>query len=278
MFKKIAAAVAFSPRMEAILSEVSRLQKLFESELILIHVGEESEEKKTLLLQALRKTNIDEGLTKIFWETGDPAKKIRSICKKQEVDLLIAGALKTENIFKYYIGSVARTILRKAQCSVLVLINPLNNPVQFERIVIHAGDEEDAIRTISAGCYIGQRDRAKQLHILKEIKMYGFTMALAGEDNEHEYSETRRKIVQEEVKEVQRLLASCPCEGLKINIKIVTGKSGFELSKFTRNASADLLIVDAPKRDLNIFDRMFPNDLEYILADLPSNLLLVQAD
>lgn len=278
MYKKIAAAVAFSPRMEAILSEVSRLQRLFEGELILIHVGEETEEKKALLLQTLEKTNIDIGLTKIFWEEGDPAKKIRSVCKKQKVELLVAGAMQTENIFKYYIGSVARKILRKAQCSVLVLINPTTSPVPFERIVIHAGDEDDGKQTITAGCYIGQKDRARQLHILKEIKMFGFTMALAGEDPEHEYSETRRKIVQEKITEVRNLMTDCPCEGLKINIKIVTGKSGFELSKFTRSAQADLLILDAPKRDLNILDRMFPNDLEYIMADLPGNLLLVQAD
>lgn len=278
MFKKIAAAVAFSPRMEAILSEVSRLQRLFGGELILIHVGEETEEKKAVLLQALEKTNIDIGLTKVFWEEGDPAKKIRSVCKKQNVELLVAGAMQTENIFKYYIGSVARKILRKAQCSVLVLINPTTSPAPFERIVIHAGDEDEGKQTISAGCYIGQKDSARQLHILKEIKMFGFTMALAGEDSEQEYSETRRKIVQEKITEVRNLMTDCPCEGLKINIKIVTGKSGFELSKFTRNAQADLLILDAPKRDLNILDRMFPNDLEYILADLPGNLLLVQAD
>ena len=278
MYKKIAAAVAFSPRMDAILSEVSRLQKLFEGELILIHVGDETEEKRSVLLKSLQKANIEAGLTQVFWETGDPAKKIKSVCKKQKVDLLVAGALQTENIFKYYIGSVARKILRKAQCSVLVLIDPTLNPTPFQKIVIHAGDDNDAKKTISTGCYIGQRDHAKQLHILREIKMFGFTMALAGEDPEHEYSETRRKIMQEKIAEVKGLMADCPCEGLKINIKIVTGKSGFELSKFTRSAGADLLIVDAPKRDLNIFDRMFPNDLEYILADLPGNLLLVQAD
>ena len=276
MFKKIAAAIAFSPRMDAILSEANRFQKMFEAELVLIHVGDKNEEKRSLLLQSLERAGIDSDTIKIFWENGDPAKKIKSVCKKQNVDLLLAGALKKENIFKYYIGSVARKILRKAQCSVLVLIDPNKKPSSFQRIVIHAGDEDDKKQTIRAGCYIGRQDGAKQLHVLKEIKMFGFTMAVAGEGPEHEYSETRRNIIQEKINEVNKLIAECPCEGLKINVKIITGKSGFELAKFTRNAGADLLIIDAPKRDLNIFDRMFPNDLEYILADLPSNLLLVQ--
>lgn len=278
MFKKIAAAIAFSPRMDAILSEANRFRKMFDAELVLIHVGEENVEKRTLLLQSLERAGIDSDKLKIFWENGDPAKKIKSVCKKQKVDLLLAGALKKENIFKYYIGSVARKILRKAQCSVLVLIDPNEKTSAFQRIVMHAGDEDGKKQTIRAGCYIGRQDRAKQLHVLKEIKMFGFTMAVAGEGPEHEYSETRRNIIQEKINEVNKLIAECPCEGLKINVKIITGKSGFELAKFTRNAGADLLIIDAPNRDLNIFDRMFPNDLEYILADLPSNLLLVQED
>lgn len=278
MFKKLAAAIAFSPRMEAILHEAGRLCQLFEAELILIHVGEESEEKKNHLSSSLSKANMDPALVPVFWEEGDPAKKIKSVCKKQKVDLLIAGALVKENIFQYYIGSVARRILRKATCSVLVLTEPTAKPALFKRIVVHAGEESDALKTISTGCFIGQKDQANHFNILKEIKMYGLTMALAGEDPEHEYSETRRNILQENIEEVKKVMKQCPCEGLKINIKILAGKSGFEIAKFTRNHHADLLILEAPKRELNFLDRMFPNDLEYILADLPSNLLLLQAE
>lgn len=114
--------------------------------------------------------------------------------------------------------------------------------------------------------------------MVKDIKMYGFTMAVAGEDPEHAYSETRRKIVQDKIEEVQKVLARCPSQGLKVNIKIVAGKSGYELARFSRAAEARLLVVQAPDRNLNFLDRMFPNDLEYLLADLPGNLLLVQAN
>lgn len=278
MFKKIAAAIAFSPRMEAILFEARRLHELYDSELMLIHVGEKNEEKTMKLENALTKAQINSAKVNIFWETGDPAKVILQVCEEQQVALLLAGALRKENLFKYYTGSVARSILRKANCSVLVLIAPSSKPVFFNRIVIHAGDTDNSVHTIRAGCFIGQKEQSQQLHIVKEIKMYGFTMALAGEDPEHEYTETRRKIVQEKIKEVQDQMAHCPCEGLKVNIKIVSGRSGFELAKFSRTTEANLLIMQAPDRNLNILDRMFPHDLEYLLEDLPANLLLVQAN
>ena len=42
MFRKIALAIAFSPRMEALIAESKRLKDLFQAELLLIHVGEKT--------------------------------------------------------------------------------------------------------------------------------------------------------------------------------------------------------------------------------------------
>ena len=47
-----------------------------------------------------------------------------SSCKKEQIDLLVLGALQQENIFKYYVGSIAREVTRKAPCSILLLIKP----------------------------------------------------------------------------------------------------------------------------------------------------------
>lgn len=279
MYRKIAVAIAFSPRQQAIICEAYRLQKLFGAELFLVHVGERNADKEKLLQEHLLEAGIDPAQTTIFWEEGDAVKRILSVCRKQEVDLLLAGALKKENIFRYYIGSIARKILRKANCPVLVIVEPRLNPQPFQRIAIHAGDKAEAMATIQAGCKIGQLEQAKVLHIIKEVKMYGLTMALAGEDPEHEYSETRRSLVQDEIAAVQHVVDRCPdCRGLRINIKVAAGKSGYELAKFARSVEADLLITESPRRTLNIFDRMFTHDLEYILADLPTNLLIVPAE
>jgi nucleotide-binding universal stress UspA family protein len=275
MYAKIALAVAFSPRMEALLIEAARLVNLFEGKAVLIHVGAKTDEKLAALAKALREAGFADYQHEIVWENGDPVKRILAVCRKKRVNLLIAGALKKENIFRYYIGGVARKILRKAPCPVLVLTEPSEKPKPFKYLVIHAGDKRDAQLTIETGCAWGKLERARQLHVVKEIKMYGLTMALAGEDPEHEYSETRRTIVQEEIAEVQKVIDRSNCGDLKINIKIAAGKSGYELGKFAQNAEADLLITEAPRRALNIFDRMFPHDLEYILADLPCNLLII---
>ena len=81
--------------------------------------------------------------------------------------------------------------------------------------------------------------------------------------------------MKDEIDKVEEILRRIPHDRLKINIKMVSGKAGFELSKFAERKNADLLVVGAPRRRFSIFDRVFPHDLEYIFGDMPCNLLVI---
>jgi nucleotide-binding universal stress UspA family protein len=108
--KKIGLALAFSPRMEAIMAEAIRLVQLYNSLLVLVHVGDKSNEAEEKMAQLLSNYNIDKERIKILWKKGDPAESILKACHDEGVDLLIAGALKKENLMQHYLGSVARKI------------------------------------------------------------------------------------------------------------------------------------------------------------------------
>lgn len=274
--QRIGLAIAFSPRVTALLAEAVRLKKMWSAELLLIHVGNHGVEEESTLKQILIEAGLGEdNAVKIFWEEGNPSERILSTCKKERIDLLIAGALKKENLVQYYLGTVARKILRKADCSVLLLTNPSTSPTLFKNIVVNAEDSpfvEDAIIT---ACHIGLKDKSSWLHVVREIKMYGLTMTVSEQYSEDEYEQMRQSLVKDEIENVEKILQRIPHEGLKVNIKLVTGKSGFELSKFAQRKQADLLVVGAPQRRFSLFDRVFTHDQEYIFADLPCNLLIV---
>ena len=276
MFKKIAIALAFSPRFEALLHETKRFQDIFDAQLVIIHIGNSEPKKEKLLKDKLAEIGFNKDQHKIVWKQGDPARKILSVCKKEKVDLLIAGAMKKENIIRYYIGSVARKILRKADCSVLMLINPSPHPEPFKKIVINGGEHEYLLSVLRKGCSLGKIENAAQVNILREVRMYGLAMAVAGEEgNEDEYAETRRRLLEDEKQKVQKLLDNIDTASLHINIKIFAGKPEHEIAKYSKRIKADLLILGAPDHKLSLIDRLFPHDLEYLLADLPSNLLIV---
>lgn len=275
-FKKIAVAIAFSPRIQALLAETARLKRLWGAELHIIHVGEKSDKEEQLLREHLNSVGLTQSDDiKIFWEQGKPSERILARCKKERVDLLIAGALRKEKLIQYYLGTVARKILRKADCSVLMLTDPRTAPIPFQHVVVNAENSNyvgDALRVAVSIC---QSDKAQWMHVARDIKMYGLTMSASEGYSEDEYENVRHSLVKEEIESVQKILDKIPHEGVRINIKLLAGKSGFELSKFTQRKNADLLIVGASPRRFSIFDRVFPHDLEYIFADLPCNLLVV---
>jgi nucleotide-binding universal stress UspA family protein len=276
IIKKIGVAVAFSPRTEAILAEAARMKKMWNAELVLIHVGTSGEKETNRLEQLLSKTGLnDRDDVKIVWEQGKPSQRILATCTKENVDLLIAGALKKENLVQYYLGTIARKIIRKADCSVLLLVSPSSDPQPFKNIVVDADDRPYVEQSLQAACEIALKDKSGWVHLVRELKLYGLTMTAAEQCSEEEYEAMRHKLVQSEIDTVEKILQQIPHEGLKVNIKLVSGKSGFELTQFTQRKQADLLIVGAPERRFSFFDRVFTHDQEYIFADLPCNLLIV---
>jgi len=275
MFRKIALAIAFSPRMEALLAEVTRLSILFESDLILIHVGEKTEEQVSKFQEVLAHHGLDNDRTKLIWKQGKPVKMILEACKEENVDLLVAGALKEEGLLKYYLGSVGRKIIRKSPCSVLTLIDPKIETTSFSKVVINGTQLDITPFVIAQGAVFSKAVQADQVHILNEIKMYGLQMGTAGEDSEEEIANTRRQLVQDEMDYVEEILKEIDVSTLKINIKVTGGKWAVELSRFCEKIGADLLIVGDDSR-LTFFDRLFPHDLEDLLSTLPCNLLIVK--
>lgn len=275
MYSKVALAIAFSPRMEALIAESRRLIGIFQGELVLIHVGVKTPELESKLNEILQRHCSDLQRIKTIWKEGKPAKTILQTCEEEQVNLLVLGALKKEGLLTYYLGSVARKVIRKSPCSVLTLIDPKIETTRFSKVVINGTQLEVTPRVIEKGLKFCQAEGAAQVHILNEIKLYGLQMATAGEGSEDEVSNTRRKLVQEEIKYVQDILEGLDQTGLRINIKVTAGKWAVELVRYCESIDADLLIMgDAD--GYTFIDRLFPHDLEEILTEIPCNLLIVK--
>ena len=275
MYTKIAVAIAFSPTMEALICEAKRLKDLFQSELLLIHIGQKTPTLEENLTYILERHQINKQDAIIVWEIGKPAKKIVQVCEREQVDLLVTGALKTEGFFNYYIGSIARKIIRKSTCSVLTLIEPSLLPQTFDKVAINGSQQEQTPFVIQQGLEWCKKEESRKVYIVNEIKMYGMKMATASSGSEDEVSNTRRKLITEEVAYVENILKDLDKGDLKVNIKITCGKWAVELARFSLDIQADLLIV-GDNGNLTFFDRLFPHDLEDILSDLPCNLLIIK--
>jgi nucleotide-binding universal stress UspA family protein len=87
----------------------------------------------------------------------------------------------------------------------------------------------------------------------------------------------KEKIEKEEVDKIEEILRCADCGNLKISTIRLEGKPGFVISNFAREYNADLLVLNSPDAKLNFIDRVFTHDIEYALADLPCDLLIIHS-
>jgi nucleotide-binding universal stress UspA family protein len=275
-FNVIGLAIAFSPTARAMLAETSRLTNHFKSKLILIHVGVHGPEEERMINEMMMEAGLSDANVKVSWKKGDPVKEILKACKEEKIDLLVAGALKKENLVNHYLGTVARKIMHKADCSVLMITNPAVDSKPLKNIVVNAEDSPYAKHAIYAACNWHPTMAGTWVHIVRELKLLGLALAANEQCSEDEYAQSKQNMMREETAEVEKMLQQIPHNKLKINIKLLSGRSGFELARFAERKEADLIVMGAPQRRFSLFDRVFPHDQEYIFNDLPCNLLVVQ--
>jgi nucleotide-binding universal stress UspA family protein len=276
-FETIAVAISFSPRCQSILVEAKRLTDALGASLVLMHIGNKTKEKEAELDEMMTSVGIEEASCRVIWMEGEPVETILKLCKLNIVDLLILGALQKENIFKFYLGSIARSISRKAKCSVLLLTNPTNEPHKFKKIVVNGVENPKTIHTINTALYLARNLKVKELTIVNEVDVPGLAMAIADDSTAPEAKEIKKNLTIEVEEVLQTVIDKCDAGDIEVKEKIVKGKPGYAISKYAKDRKADLLVVNSPDTQLNLLDRIFTHSIEYILADLPTNLLIVHS-
>ncbi len=277
-FETIGVAVAFSPRLEAILGEAKMLSEAFGSELLLIHIGEHSKTKESKLEELMNGLGIDKSKVKTIWKQGNPVTALLEACKENMVDLLILGAMQKENVLKYYLGSIARKISRRAKCSVLLLTEPKKEGTRFKKIMVNGIENPKTIHTINAAVYFGKHVKAKDLIVGTEVNHLGLAMTIANDSTAQQASKIKKEFSEEEMNKVHDMVTNVgQREGIEISEKLIKGKPGFAISQYAQNKKADLLIINSPDQKYGIMDRIFTHDMEYILENLPTNVLIVHS-
>ncbi|MCC6837904.1 MAG: universal stress protein [Bacteroidia bacterium] len=276
-FETIAVAISFSDRCQNILVEAKRMSDVCKAALVLMHIGEKTQEKEKELDRMITEVGIDENKCRVIFMEGEPVDTILKLCKLNIVDLLILGALRKENIFKFYLGSIARSISRKAKCSVLLLTNPSAQPHKFKKIIVNGAENPKTIHTINTALYLAKSLNVKELTIVNEVDVPGLAMAIADDSTAPEAKEIKKNLTIEVEEVLQTVIDKCDAGDIEVKEKIIRGRPGYAISKFSRDRKADLLVVNSPDTQLNVFDRIFTHDIEFILADLPTNLLIVHS-
>jgi nucleotide-binding universal stress UspA family protein/DNA-binding XRE family transcriptional regulator len=275
VFKKIVIGIAFSPNLKANLFEAIRISNMFGAELVGVHVGDKTtnkEEKLKLLLEEAPKLPTP---IHIIWQKGKPVHVILDTCSKENVDLLILGALQKENLYKYYVGSIARELTRNAPCSVLLLIKPSITKKIRKHIVVNGLENEKTEETIKKAFKISTSLDCKRITIVEEISQAELDIKVSDDVSLRKATIAKDRIKKREDLRVEKILQEIDCKNTTLKIQSIFGRRGYSIGHYAKIKRADLLIMNAPLKT-SFLDRIFPHDIEYILSELPTDLLIVK--
>jgi nucleotide-binding universal stress UspA family protein len=124
---------------------------------------------------------------------------------------------------------------------------------------------------------VAKQTGAVDVTVVQESDVSKMALMRSEELTNAEAKEQKQKMLAEEKEKLAEILDCAGCEELKVNIERKDGKPGYVITQYAREHKADVLVLNSPDTKLNFIDRMFPHDIEYALADLPCDLLIVHS-
>ena len=277
-FNHLGIGVAFSPNLKANIHESARLSLLFEAKLVLIHVGEKSAQKEQELDEILQPFVAQHHSYELVFKMGDPVDVILSISEEKKVDLLILGAVQRENFLKYYVGSIARNITRQANCSILLMIKPSVERILCDHIVVNGLQDQKTKQAIASAFYVGHTLGASKISIVEEIRQQEVAINVDDDKSLRKANLLKERIRNREKSRIEKIVTEIPKEHLEnivIKSQPIFGKRGYSIGHYAQVVRADLLVMNAPTK-MTFWDRLFPHDIEHILTELPTDVLIIQ--
>ena len=125
-YRSVAVARSCLLRFAQVLAEAKRIRDRFGATLSLIYAGERDAEKAKKFADVLTQLELPPD-SPVLYEPGEPAAAILRAASSNHVDLIVAGALEKEVILRWFVGNVARRLVRDADCSVILFTHPKPN-------------------------------------------------------------------------------------------------------------------------------------------------------
>ena len=203
---------AFSPNLKANVYESLRMAHYFGGELIFVHVGSKAPEKSLDLKKSLPQVLFIQEKFTIEWREGNPVNSLLQASEEFKVDLILLGALKRENVVKFYLGSITRKITRRAKCSVLLLIKPSVERKPCQHIVVNGFDSPQTKDTIESSFLVAKALGVKKISLVEEISTSEVAVAVDDDKKLKASYLKKRKVEKTGANKSKRRCKKTPCQ------------------------------------------------------------------
>jgi nucleotide-binding universal stress UspA family protein len=259
-YRHIGVASTFSPRFHAVLAEADNFARRFASPLSVIHAAPEQEEAAARFRAALTKLER-EAETGILWSVADsPTDAILNACSANSIDLLLAGALERESDHRNFVGGVARELLQRAPCDLLLLPKPIEEPSSFTRVVVEVDLKKPSVEFLNRACRVASQLGAAEIVFIGVVTPFDEARSDTGPLDEARLA----GIVDQ----------ASGFEGV-VDFHLLRSTTGFAICDFLQGSDAKLFVAGSRRKD---GARRLPTRLDWLLQVVPANVLLLGID
>jgi nucleotide-binding universal stress UspA family protein len=265
VYRRVGVATTFSPRFVAVLAEAGLVSRCLSAPLCLIHADAFAPEKEERFRSALRELQLDDR-SEIRFESGQPAEAILKAQHERGIDLLVAGALETESVHRNFTGDVARELLRRAHCDLLLYTEPRENPKPPEGILVAIPNFSESSRQVvrSALNFAGLRGGRRVTILYVQTTFAEAKEKALGVNNDVlPAEETLEAWVGEEEE-----------PALELDYHLLRGNTGFTACEFIQSSGADLVVM--PSQMPSAQQPVFAPALDWIIQVIPANLWVIR--
>ncbi len=262
----IAVACAMSPRLRGVLAEAQRFASLFDARLSILHAGERIAAHEDRFRSAIATLGLPED-TPVHWAQGAPAAALIGLAAEHSVDLLVAGALERDT-GPHFLSSVARSLLRSVNCSLLLFTEPREDPKPFRKIVFVTDFTDAAREALRTALHIAEREQVESLHVLSVFTPFTAARAKFGSAESPSHHEHDAEGMLDE-------FASFAAESpVPIETRVIHSTTGMAAADFTKSIEADLLVVPAATDPEG--QTLLPTYMDWVIQVIPCNLWIVK--
>ena len=249
----------------AVLAEAARISRSLSAPLCLIHADEFTQEKEDRFRAALRDLQLESGAA-IRFEPGEPAEAILKVQREEQIDLLVAGAMETQSVHRNFTGDVARELLRRVPCDLLLYTEPQEDPQPPQAILVVVPDLSKMSRQVlRAALNLAERSGGRQITLLHVQTTFAEAKekALGVGNGTLSAEETLESWVQDEAR-----------PNLDLDYHLLRGNTGFTACEFIQSSGTDLVVMPSlmPSSDQPVFAPA----LDWIIQVIPGNLWVIR--
>lgn len=260
IFGKVAVASTFSPRFLPMLAEANAVASLLGKPLEVIHAGIGTRENHDRFSEAFSALKFS---ARVHWSDAEqPSAAIIQAVRNAGIGLLIAGAMERDNQGRFFLGKVSRVLVREAPCSLLLVANPVRDPVPFRRLAVIVDYTPASRVALGAALEIAGRAKAECVYVLRIFTV--FAQHLAGAET--------RPLAAEEAR-LEAFVNEFDIAEMPVDTRCIEGTTGFAASEFVQSIEADLLVVAS---EMGAGRAVFPVGLEWLENVIPANLLVIR--